>query len=439
VTAPRAGRAARLLRRGGPPGARRGPLRPLPVAIALAVLAGAAYGGWLWLDARHRVSTEDAYVEGPVVTIGARVPGPVAHVHVRDNEEVRPGQVLVEIEPRDYQVRVEQARAALAMAVAEARGARSEIPLARESTESRLQQSRATLAAARVAVDVARAEADEARARDGARRSAVAAARAEAAVAEAAADRTRLDLDRASRLVGQGLIAVQEHDAARIAHRAALASLDAARRRLAQAERDAEAAGAEARRRVLAVEQAERRVEEAEALVSDAQSQQAQVPVKEAAAGRASASIEQARAELAAAELQLSKTRIVAPVGGSISKKTVEPGQVVQTGQPLLAIVPLDRVWVVANFKETQVGRIRTGQRAVVRIDSYPDRTLEGRVDSVSAGTGSRFSLLPPENASGNWVKVVQRVPVKIVLPEYRANPHPLRAGMSATVTIDVR
>jgi membrane fusion protein (multidrug efflux system) len=409
------------------------------VSITLAVVAAALYGTWTWLAGRHQVSTEDAYIDGAVVTISARVPGPIARVHVRDNEDVRAGQLLVEIDPRDSQVRVDQARAAVAMAAAGARGARAEVPLARESTESRLQQARATLAAARVAVDVGRAEADEARARAQSRRAATAAAQAEVALAESTVDRTQRDLERASRLVTGGLIAQQEHDAARTFHRGAVATLDAARRRLAQAEREAEATEAETRRRALAVHQAERRVEEAEALVADAQSQQTQVPVKEAAAGRAGASVEQAQAELAAAELELAKTRVVAPVAGMVSKKTVEPGQMVQVGQPLLAIVPLDGVWVVANLKETQVGRVRPGQPVTVHVDTFPGRVFPGHVDSISAGTGARFSLLPPENATGNWVKVVQRVPVKILLEDYRANPHLLRAGMSATVTIDVR
>ena len=413
--------------------------RLLPVGITLAVLAAAAYGTWVWLAGRHQVSTEDAYVEGAVVVISARVPGPVARVHVRDNENVQAGQLLVEIDPRDSQIRVEQARAAVAMATAEARGARSEVPLARESTESRLQQARATLAAARVAVDVGRAEEEEARARVQPPGGAAAAAQADVALAESTADRTKLDLDRSSRLAIGGLIAQQELDAIRTSHRSALAMLDAARRRLAQAERDTEAAEVETRRWALSVQQAERRVDEAEALVADAQSQQTQVPVKEAAAGRAGASIEQAEAELAAAELQLAKTRIVAPVAGMVSKKTVEPGQMVQVSQPLLAIVPLEGVWVVANLKETQVGRVRSGQPVTIRVDTFPNRVFRGRVDSISAGTGARFSLLPPENASGNWVKVVQRVPVKILLEDYHANPHLLRAGMSALVTIDVR
>lgn len=413
--------------------------RLLPIGITLAILAAAAYGTWAWLGARHRVSTEDAYVEGAVVMISARIPGPVAKVHVRDNEHVRAGQLLVEIDPRDFQIRVEHARAAVGMATAEAQGARSEVPLARESTDSRLQQARATLAAARVAVEVGRAEEDEARARAQSRRAAAAAAQADIALAESTADRTRLDLERASRLAAGGLIAQQELDAIRTSHRSAIATLDAAQRRLGQAERETEVAEAEMRRRALSVQQAQRRVDEAEALVADAQSQQTQVPVKEAAAGRAGASVEQAQAELAAAELELAKTRIVAPSGGMISKKTVEPGQMVQVGQPLLAVVPLDGVWVVANLKETQVGRVRPGQPVTVHVDTFPGRPFRGRVDSISAGTGARFSLLPPENASGNWVKVVQRVPVKILLEDYHANPHLLRAGMSVTVTIDVR
>jgi len=136
--------------------------------------------------------------------------------------------------------------------------------------------------------------------------------------------------------------------------------------------------------------------------------------------------------------LQLAKTRVRASVSGVVSKKSVEVGQLVQPGQPLMALVPLRGIWVVANFKETQVARIRAGQRATIRVDTFPDRVFHGAVDSISAGTGARFSLLPPENASGNWVKVVQRIPVKIVLDRYDANPHLLRPGMSATVTVDL-
>jgi membrane fusion protein (multidrug efflux system) len=413
--------------------------RLVPALLALSILAVAGYAAWLYVDSRHRVSTEDAYVEGALTMISARVGGPVARVLVRDNEEVREGQVVAEIDPRDYEIRVEQARAAVARAAAEARAARTEVPLTRQSTQSRVQQAEAGLQAARLAVEVGRAQVAETRVRVEGRRAAVAAARAEAAMAEAALDKARRELTRMSRLVEQGLVSVQDHETAEVAHRSAAAALDAANRRLAQAEREAEQADAEVRTRELAVEQARERAAEAAGLLAQAESERGEVPVKEAGVGRAVASLQQAEADLAAAELQLAKTRLRAPTDGVVSKKSVEPGQLVQPGQPLMALVPLHGVWVLANFKETQLARVRPGQRATFRVDTFPDRVFVGRVESISAGTGSRFSLLPPENASGNWVKVVQRVPVKIAIEGYRANPHILRAGMSATVTVDVR
>lgn len=407
--------------------------------LALCLLAAAGYGGWYYAYWRNRAWTDDANVEGSLVVVSSRVPGPVARVLIRDNQEVREGQLLVEIDPRDYEIRVEQARAAVAMAAAEERGARTEVPWSRDATASRVRQARATREGARVAIEVGRAQVAEARARLEGRRAAVAAARADAAVAEATLDKARMDLDRISRLVSQGLVSRQEHDTAQIGQRTAQAALEASRRRLTQAEREADQAEAELRTRTLGVEQARRRAEEAEALLAEAESQRAQVPVKEAGAGRAAAALQQAQADLAAAELQLAKTRLRAPADGVVAKKTVEPGQMVQPGQPLMAIVPIHGVWVVANFKETQLTRVRPGQRAVVRVDTVPDRVFGGTVESISAGTGARFSLLPPENATGNWVKVVQRVPVKIILDDYYANPHLLRPGMSASVTVELR
>ncbi|MBI3457731.1 MAG: HlyD family secretion protein [Candidatus Rokubacteria bacterium] len=414
--------------------------RPLVrIVLALSLLAAAGYGVWLYVYSRNHVWTDDAGVEGSVVVISARVPGPVARVLVRDNEEVREGQVLLEIDPRDYEIRVEQASAALAMAVASERAAQTDVPLTRDTAASRIQQARAAVEAVHVAVEVARAQVAEARARLEARGAAVAAARADAAVAEATLDKARRDLERMARLVAQGLVSLQDHETAQTAERTAAAALEATRRRLVQAQREAEQAAAEVRTRELGVAQAQRRVKEAEGLLAEAESQRAQVPMKEAGAGRAAASVQQAQADLAAAQLQLAKTRVRAPVDGVVSKKTVELGQLVQPGQPLLAIVPLHGIWVVANFKETQLARVRPGQRATVKVDTFPGRVFQGTVESISAGTGARFSLLPPENATGNWVKVVQRIPVKILLDGYHVNPHVLRPGMSATVTIDLR
>jgi membrane fusion protein (multidrug efflux system) len=192
--------------------------------------------------------------------------------------------------------------------------------------------------------------------------------------------------------------------------------------------------------RVLGVGQARQRVNEARAALGRVESQRRQVTVKEAEIARAAAALTQAQADLAFAELQLAYTEVRAPSDGVISKKSVEPGQVVQMGQPLLAIVPLHEVWVLANFKETQLARVRAGMPATVQVDTFPGQVFHGAVDSLAAGTGARFSLLPPENATGNWVKVVQRIPVKIRLdPKDLGNPHTLRAGMSAYVVIRVK
>jgi membrane fusion protein (multidrug efflux system) len=191
---------------------------------------------------------------------------------------------------------------------------------------------------------------------------------------------------------------------------------------------------------VLATEQARQRVAEFRGTLARAESQQQTVSVKAAELARAEALLKAVQADLAVAELNLTHTVVRAPTDGVVSKRSVEVGQVVQVGQPLLALVPLHDVWVVANFKETQLTAIRPGQRAEVRVDTYPGVAFTGTVNSISAGTGSRFSLLPPENATGNWVKVVPRVPVKILLDSKAAgNPQPLRAGMSAVVTVRLK
>ncbi|HXG02548.1 MAG TPA: HlyD family secretion protein, partial [Candidatus Binatia bacterium] len=215
----------------------------------------------------------------------------------------------------------------------------------------------------------------------------------------------------------------------------------------AQARRDLETAEADARMREAGFEpqQIGLRTADARAVEARAQEQHAaalaeEVRVRQAERDLAEAQLAQARADLALAELNLEHTQIRAPIAGLVTRKAVEVGQVVHVGQPLLAVVSLTDVWVVANFKETQLGGMRPGLPAEVRVDTFPDRRWEGRVESIAAGTGARFSLLPPENATGNWVKVVQRIPVKIALAAGEAsNPHLLRAGMSAVVTVRLR
>ena len=407
---------------------------------ALAALAAVAYAGWAWHYAVHYVSTDDAYVEGTITPVSAKVSGHVAALLVGDNQPVKEGELLLRIDPRDYQARVAQARAAVSMAEANLKAARSELPLAREETRAVIDQARATLEGAVVAVRASESAVDEARARLESRRAAAAAMRADVTGAQSAQRQAGRELERFRQLLQSELVARRDFDAAEAAYETTSATVEATERRLAQAEREIQQAQAELASRAHAVDQAKQRVAEARAALARAESQLHQVAIKDAAASQAEARLRETQADLAFAELQLQYTEVRTPIDGVVSKRSVEVGQVVQMGQPLLAIVPLHDVWVLANFKETQVARIRPGMRAEVWVDGVPDRAFTGSVNSLSAGTGARFSLLPPENATGNWVKVVQRVPVKILLDAREfGNPHTLRAGMSVIVTIRVR
>jgi membrane fusion protein (multidrug efflux system) len=408
---------------------------------ALVVGIGALlYGGYWWRYATTYVWTDDAYVDGSVSLVSSKVSGRITQVLVRDNQLVREGDVLIQIDPRDYQAKADQAQAVVAGALADERAARSEVPLTRETTKTQIDQARAALESAQVAVQLSRSVVLEARARLEAKRAATAALKADAAATHSILRKAKLELDRMRRLVTDGFVSRREFDHAESAFETSEAGLEAAQRRLAQAELEVSQSEAELGSRVLSVEQARQHVEEARATLARAESQLHQVAIKEASASRASARREEAQADLAYALLQLQGTNVRAPATGVVSKKSVEVGQMVQPGQPLLAVVTLHSVWVVANFKETQLARVRPGMKTAISVDGFPGVTFAGRVESISAGTGSRFSLLPPENATGNWVKVVQRIPVKILLdPHEDGNPHTLRAGMSAVVTIKVK
>jgi membrane fusion protein (multidrug efflux system) len=303
-----------------------------------------------------------------------------------------------------------------------------------------VEEVRAALEGTRVGVRSSESAVDETRARLESKRAAAAASRAEVTAAESNQRKARRDLDRMQALMKNDYVSRREFDDAMAALEAADAALEAARRRLNATEKEVQQTEAEVASRVLAIEQSQQRVAEVRGTLARAESQQQTVSVKAAELVRAEAQLRAAQADLAVAELNLEHAVVRAPVDGVVSKRSVELGQIVQPGQPLLALVPLQDVWVIANFKETQLTRIRPGQRAEVRIDSFPDTVFVGTVNSLSAGTGSRFSLLPPENATGNWVKVVQRVPVKILLDRKGiGDPLSLRAGMSAVVTVRLK
>jgi membrane fusion protein (multidrug efflux system) len=416
-------------------------------ALSLVVAVGLGWAVWAWYHSRQSVYTDDAYVESTVAPVSAKVPGQVLEVLVRDNEAVKAGHVVARLDARDYRARVEQARAAVLIAERRFRAAAARVGLGREMASSQRTQARAATIRAEAARESATRVLESSRAAAHARRAALASAVAEHDRAVALHELADRELARARELFDKELVARQFVDHAETEARAASAQVGAAHERVTQAQRDLESAEADARMREAGFEPqqiglrtAEARAVEARAAGIHAEALLQEVRVREAERDLAQAQLREAEADLSLALLNLEHTEVRAPIDGLVSRKSVEVGQVVQTGQPLLIVVSLTDVWVVANFKETQLRRVRPGMRADVVFDTFADHRYVGTVDSISAGTGSRFSLLPPENATGNWVKVVQRVPVKVTLdPRETTSPHVLRAGMSAGVTIRLR
>jgi membrane fusion protein (multidrug efflux system) len=407
--------------------------------IGTLVLSGLAYGWSWWRYSRIHVSTDDAYITGHIAPVSARVSAHVAEVLVTDNQDVKAGDVLVRLDPRDYEVALNQARAAVTAAQGDLQNATVSVPLTDESTRSLVTQADAALRAMEQGIAMASHDLDERRAELRAKEAAVAAAEAGVRGAEADLERARLDRDRTVELFRTQLVARQDLDHAEAAFQNAVASLDGAREKRSMARGEAQQAAAAVRSQTAALTQATRRAEESRASLANAQSQRQQVAVRvtqvEAARGR----LAQALAGVEQAELNLAYTTIRASVSGRVTKKAVEVGQVVQPSQQLLSVVDLIDVWVVGNFKETELTRVRPGQPATVTVDTYPGVVFKARVDSIQAGSGSVFSLLPPENASGNFVKVVQRVPVKLTFEPGENGRHLLVPGMSAVPTIELR
>jgi membrane fusion protein (multidrug efflux system) len=336
--------------------------------VGLGILLGLGWGVKQWLYGRSHETTDNAQVDGHLVPVLAKVSGYVTRVNVAENDRVRADSVLVQIDEREYAVKLAQADADLAAARAAAGG---------RGVEGQAQAA------------VANASGQEAALNAG-----VVAARANAVKAEA-------DLRRMRELVAKQVVSRQQLDAAQ-------AAADAARAQLTAAQNNAGAAGAG---------------------VSNAQ----------AGVRLAQARLAAAQAARDNAQLQLSYARVAAPVGGIVSRKSVEVGQLVQAGQPMLTIVSDTGVWITANFKETQLADLKVGQPVELEVDAYGGCVAKGRVESLSAATGAKFALLPPDNATGNFTKVVQRIPVRLQVTEGCGKDRPLRPGMSVVAHADVR
>ncbi len=393
----------------------------LPLIAGAVVVIAVIAGVWVWLSA-GKESTDDAQVDGHITQLATRVGGTIVKVAVGDNQHVDAGTVVAQLDPRDYQVAVDRALAELADAEAAAAAAGTSVPIAEVSTRSDVRQATGGVEEAQAGIAVADSQVEAAKAQ-------LVSATARVREREATATKAARDVERLRPLVAKEEIPQQQFDAAVAAADASRAAADAARSDVTAGE----TAITVAQQRAV---QARATAARATASLESTRTAPEQLQATRARASGADAHVKQMRAALAQAELNLERTTIKAPSAGTVSRKMIEVGQVVQAGQPLMALVSLADVWVVANFKETQLRNVRVGQRVTIEIDGLGGREFDGHVDSVAAATGARFSLLPPENATGNYVKVVQRVPVKIVLEPGQDPDHQLRPGMSVFPTI---
>jgi membrane fusion protein (multidrug efflux system) len=378
----------------------------LIVVIVLVVLVG---GFFLWRYLGTYESTDDAEVDAHLYPVSARVSGYVIKVNVNDNQYVQKGALLVEIDPKDYEVAVEEAKANLASAEATAQSLNINVPITSVNASSQLKFTASGVEDA--GAGIANAE------------NRVAAAHAQLEAAEANDVKAQDDLRRYKALVDKQEVAEQVYDQEVATAKASTASVAAAR--------DNEAAAQQA------VKQARSQLGQSEASRQSAETGPQQVSSVRARARAAIADVQQKRAALEKAQLNLQYTQIVAPISGEVNK-TVVLGLNVQPGQQLLTIVPLEEIWVTANFKETQLRRMKVGQKSEIHVDSS-GQTFKGHVDSIAGATGPLFSLLPPENATGNYVKIVQRIPVKIVLEPGENQDHQLRPGMNVVPDVYIR
>lgn len=369
--------------------------RVWPVVLFVFIIMGAGGGYYYYVYSWPYVLTDNAFIEASVVRVSPQVSGQVLSVLVEDNQEVKAGDLLVELDPKPFQVKLDADVAQQHVAESRQRAAAVNVELVKVTTQANIEQAQAEVDAAKAMVDQAHAE---------------------AGAAEAEAKRAETDARRYDS-IGESAISQQKRDLANVGARVADARLT------------------EARKQIVA---AEAKVAVAMGHLAQARTAPQQVAVSESQVDQAAAGVEQAQAAVRGSELSLSYTRVFAPVSGRIARKSVRVGETVQAGQALMAVVP-DEVWVVANFKETQLRRMRVGQAVEIRVDAYPDIKLNGRVQSIQPGSGARFSLLPPENATGNYVKVIQRVPVKIVFDEQPPAERMIAPGMSVTPKVRVR
>jgi membrane fusion protein, multidrug efflux system len=380
------------------------------IAIVISIIVLLVVGFFIYRYLTSYESTDDAQIDGHVNSISARISGHVIKLNVRDNQYVQAGTVLVEIDPTDYQVAYDRAKADFQDAQAAAVAAGVTVPITGVNTTSQLSSAQADIEGARAGILAVKQQYE--------------AAKAQLQEAEANNVKAQNDLIRYAQLIEKKEISQQQMDQATAAAKASAASVEAAR------------AAADAAQQQVTTAQS--KLIQAQANWRSANTAPRQMQISRAKAASAEAQVQQKKAALDQAELNLQYTKVIAPVAGEVSNRTVEVGQNVSPGQELMKLVQLDDVWITANFKETQLRDMRVGQGVTIDVDAN-GRKYRGKVDSIAGASGARFSLLPPENATGNYVKVVQRIPVKIVLDPGENKDHQLRPGMSVEPKVWIR
>ncbi len=408
----------------------------IPLGIIAAIVA-AIFGARYFTFAAHHVSTDDAQISGDITTISPKIKGQVTRLFIQDNQLVHKGAKLVEIDDRDYVVALQQAQAALVQAQTGQQAAAAAVPLQNSVNVAQTAQAQAGIAQASGGVSAAEARLGNVEAGVTAARRRVDVAQAQRNAAESALVKAGRDLARFKSLLALGDISLQQYDAAQAAYAAALANRDAAAQNVEVAAAAVNQAHNDVAQARAAASQASAQVQAGNAQLAQALTGSQQSSIKSAQAATSAAQVKAAQAAVAQAKLQLSYTTITAPIEGMVSKRAVNVGDTVAPGQPLFAIANPRRLWITANLKETQLNRVRPGQPVDIRVDAFAHQRFTGKVQSISAATGATFALIPPDNATGNFTKVVQRIPVRIAIDPASDQQHLLRQGLSVNVTID--
>ena len=393
--------------------------------IGLVVLLVIAAGGYYtWLEMQKTVDTDDAQIDGDIVAISSRVPGYVTEVLVADQQYVHKGDVLVRLDSKDFAVQMDRVKADIGDALATLETSQVNVPLTAATTGSSLNAARSSRqdAAAGVTYAEKQMSVDQAR---------LATAQANVKVAEANASRAAQDVDRYKMLVAKDQISKQQYDQAASVSEAAKATVEAHKSAVNEAQQSIAAAE-------VGVAQARARLSHADAEVEGAMTGPQQVALTQTHVKAGLAKVQQHRVTLRQAELNLQYTTIVAPLDGIVGRKSINVGQNVAAGQQMMAIVPMDNLWVTANFKETQLKQMKEGMAVKLAVDAN-GLEYTGKIERIAGASGAKFSLLPPENATGNYVKVVQRIPVRISIDPDQNKDHVLRPGMSVVPSVRVQ